>query len=61
MKEITITFKNDSQATFEVPDEELQEFLDNTYVLMYENIKAMEMVTKSLSKGVVRTRNLDRE
>ena len=45
MKQITIDFKNGSQATYEVPDDELQNFFKNVYDLLYENILSMEMIT----------------
>lgn len=45
MKQIIIDFKNGSQATYEVPDDELQNFFESVYVMLFDNILSMRLTT----------------
>lgn len=45
MKEIRITFKDGSEATYEVPDYKIEEFFKNAYPLIFDRIEDIEMRT----------------
>ena len=45
MKEIIITFKAGSEATYEVPDYKIAEFFRNAYPLIFDRIEDIEMRT----------------
>jgi len=45
MKEIRITFKDGSEATYEVPDYKIAEFFKNAYPLIFDRIEDIEMRT----------------
>ena len=45
MKKIIITFKDGSEATYEVPDYKIAEFFKNAYPLIFDRIEDIEMRT----------------
>ena len=45
MKKIIITFKDGSEATYEVPDNKIVEFFKSAYYLIYDRVAAVEIRT----------------
>ena len=54
MKQITINFINGSQAIYEVPDDELQDFFKNVYDLLYDKVLNLELITVDRKNSRIR-------
>lgn len=45
MKEIRITFKDGSEATYEVPDYKIEEFFKNAFPLLFDRVEEIQVRT----------------